>query len=240
MRYLAFVALFSAVGAAQAVVVPNSLAAVEGDGAFFLTSTAAAGRTFQMTISSNQLTGLVGMTLLGICFRMNNAVTTAWPPANVTFADWDIYLGPGVAPSTMSNTFASNFSGPATQVRNGALAFSQGAFPVGASGTTPNAFGPAISFDTGYFYSGGDLTLEMRFSAQTGSSTTPSFDAAAAAGGPGNGWGVDFAARWTSNAAGTTGANGNFLVTSFHAVPEPGTLAALGIGALALLRRRRR
>jgi len=237
MRNLAFVVLLGAVGAAHAVVVPNYTAGTEGDGTFSLTSTGSTGRTFQLTMAANQLTGLNGLTLLGICFRLNGAAAAAWPPANVTYADWDIFLGPGVAPSAMSNTFASNFTATPTQVRNGPLAFTAGSFTAGSS---PNAFGPAISFDSGYLYSGGDLTLEMRFSAQVGSTTQSPFDAVTASGGPANGWGVDFAGRWTGNAAGTSGGNANFLVTSFHAVPEPGTLAALGIGALALVRRRRR
>lgn len=237
MRNLAFIASLAIAGAAHAVVVPNYTAATEGDGTFALTSTAAAGRTFQMTIAANQLTALNGLILTSIAFRLNGAAAAAWPVTNASFTAWDIYLGPGVAPSAMSNTFALNFSGAPTQVRSGGIMFTAGSFTAGSS---PNAFGPKIMFDTGYLYTGGDLTMEIRFSQQTGATTQSPLDAVAASGGPANGWGVDFAGRWTGNYAGTTGTNGNFLVTEFQAVPEPGTLAALGLGALALLRRRRR
>lgn len=212
MKSLLLAALSVAAVCANAVVVPNYAEASEADGVFFLTATSAAGRTYQMTIAANQLTGLVGRTLTGIRWRNNGATAAAWPPADVSYSNWDIFLGPGVAPSAMSNTFALNFTGAATQVRTGALGFTAGSF---SSGSTPNAFGPPIMFDSGYLYTGGDLTIEMRFSAQSGTTTTPSFDAAAAAGGPGNGWGVDFAGRWTASSVGTSGGNGNFLVTEF-------------------------
>lgn len=217
------------------VIVPNYTAGVEADGTFSLTTTTTAGRTFQLTMAAGQLTGLVGQQIAGLQWRLNGAAATAWPPANVTYADWDIFVGPGVAPSAMSNTFASNFTSAPTQVRDGALAISAGAY---SSGSSPNAFGPTLAFDTPYLYTGGDLTIEMRFSAQVGSTTQSPFDAVLASGGPANGWGVDFAARWTANAAGTTGSNGNFLVTNL-VVPAPASLALLGLSMGVGLRRRR-
>jgi hypothetical protein len=229
-------ALLLAGTAGADVIVPNSAAGVEGDGSFALTSTAAAGRTFQLTIAAGQLSGLVGQQIQGLQWRLNGPGTTAWPPTDTNYASWDIFIGPGVAPAAMSNTFASNFSGTPTQVRSGPHSFTAGSFTFGS---TPNAFGPTLAFTTPYLYTGGDLTIEMRFAAQTGATTQSPFDAMLASGGPANGWGVDFAARWTSNAAGTTGSNGNFLVTNL-VVPAPSALALVGVSLGLGLRRRRR
>lgn len=227
------------VGSASAVVVPNSLAATEGDGVFSLTSTGATGRTYQFIIGSNQLSSVVGHEVFGMRFRMNGAVTAAWPAAGVTYADWDVFMGAGVAPSAASNTFASNFSSSTTQVRDGAHSWNPGDFTIGGS---PNNFGAALMFNSQYLYSGGDLTIEMRFSQQVGSTTQAAFDAVTASLGPGNGWGVDFASRWTGNAAGTTGGNANFVVADLitRPVPEPATMIALGAGFAALAARKRR
>lgn len=223
-------------GAAQAqFVVPNSAASTEADGAFFLTSTSTAGRTYQFTIAASQLTGIVGQQLFGMQFRLNNAVTAAWPNVATSFAQWDVFVGPGVAPSAMSNTFASNFSGSPTQVRSGGWSVNANAFSAGSS---PNAFGPTLDFTSPYLYTGGDLTIEMRFSGQVGATTQPSFDAVLASGGPGNGWGVDFAARWTGSSTGVTGSNGNFIVTNFI-IPAPSSLALLGLGMGMAIRRKR-
>lgn len=228
-------ALLAASAVHADVVVPNSAAGVEADGTFALTATAAAGRTFQLTIAASQLSGLVGQQIVGLQWRLNGAATAAWPPANVSYTQWDVFIGPGVAPSSMSNTFASNFTGSATQVRSGGWSVNAGSFTFGSA---PNAFGPTLDFTSPYLYTGGDLTVEMRFSAQSGSTTTPSFDAVLASGGPANGWGADFAARWTSNIAGTTGSNGNFLATNF-VVPSPSVLALLGL-SMAFAGRRAR
>lgn len=212
MRNLVLFMMLGTMCVAHAVVVPNYAAGLEADGTFSLTSTAAAGRTYQMTIAANQLTGLSGQVLTGFRLRLNGAATAAWPGVDTSYAAFDVYIGPGVAPASMSNTFALNFTGTPTQVRAGSLVVPAGAF---TSGSSPNAFGPAITFDSGYPYSGGDLAIELRFSGQVGATNQPSFDGALASGGPGNGWGVDFGARWTGNIAGTSGTNGNFLVTEF-------------------------
>jgi len=223
-------------GAAHAdVIVPNYGAATEADGSFALTSTGAAGRTFQLTMAAGQLTGLVGQQIAGVQWRLNGPGTVAWPPVDANFASWDMYVGPGVAPSAMSNTFASNFTSTPTQVRSGPLTIPAGSFTFGS---TPNAFGPTLAFTTPYLYTGGDLAFEIRFTAQTGATSQSPLDAVLASGGPANGWGVDFAGRWTGNYTGTTGSNGNFLVTNF-VVPAPASLALLGLSGCLAVRRRR-
>lgn len=239
MRFSAVAIALGIAGASFAVVVPNSAAGVEGDGTFALTSTATAGRTYQFVIGANQLTALVNFNLTAISFRLNGA-SGAWPLTATNYADWEIRIGQGVAPSAMSNTFASNFIGGTTLVRDGAHTWAPGDF---SNGGSPNAFGAKLMFNqTTYAYTGGDLAIEMRFSGQTGNTTAPSFDAILASGGPANGWGVDFNSRWTSNIAGVTGGNANFLVLNIQGtpIPEPASLIALGAGALALMRRRRK
>ncbi len=231
-----FVLLAVAAAAHADVVVPNSAAEVDADGSFLMTSTGTAGRTYQMSIAASQLTNLVGQPIVGLQWRLNGPTAAAWPASDASYAFWDVFIGPGVAPAAMSNTFANNFTGAPTQVRSGPLNIAAGSFTVGAS---PNAFGPALEFTNPYVYTGGDLLVEFRFAQQVGVSTQAPFDAVTASGGPANGWGVDFAARWTGNAAGVTGANGNFVVTNF-VVPAPAPLAMLALALGVAARRRTR
>jgi hypothetical protein len=232
------------VGTARAdVVVPNSTTGVEGDGTFSLTTAAAGGRTYQMSIAAGQLTGQVGQQITGLQWRLNGPGTAVWPPVDANFASFDIAIGPGLAPGSTSATFASNFTGSITQVRSGALTFPAGSFTFGAS---PNVFGPAVNFSSPFLYTGGDLTIELRMAQQTGATTQSPFDGVLSSGGPGNGWGVGFSARFAagSTAITATTTTANFVVTNLitTGVPEPTSLALAGVSfaSIAVWKRLRR
>lgn len=221
-------------------VVPNAFSATEGPSVFSLTTNTAGGRTYQFIIDESQLTAFVNTNLTGMSFRLNSGAN--WPTIPVSMSFFDVFVGSSVDPTAASDTFASNFTGSVMQVRSGAVSFNPGDFPTGG---TPNGFGPTIGFNmSSYLYTGGDLSILMRFATQTGTGGTPTqaaFDAISSLD-AGNGWGTLFAGRWSSGSLATSGNNANFIVTQLSAtpVPEPATMAVLGLGALALMRRRKK
>ena len=236
MKKAFIVALLGASSVAHADVVPNNLAAVEGDSNHFTFNASSLGGRYQMIIAANQMNSMTNMNLTGLRWRLDGAASASWPGANDNFSFFDIAIGPGVAPSAASNTFASNFTAAPTSVRSGALAVTAGSF---SSGASPNAFGPAVTFDNPYHYTGGNLTIELRYSNLSGSA--PSLDGVLVTSGPGNGYGVDFSARGTlagSNA--TTGTATNFIVTDIVAVPEPATITLLATSLAGIAMRRRK
>ena len=219
---------------AQQQVVPTDRDATPGDGTF-LGPLSNATRRYQMLINEGELTSLVGQQLNGVAFRLTSGATAAFPAADLTYADYDIFVGPGVDPSLRSLTFENNRVGPQTQVRDGPLSITAGSYQITSS---PRPFGPDITFNTPYLYTGGDLIVELVHSTSDG--TSVSNDALLASGGPANGYGTRFNALWTANLASPTGAQGNFTVARLSAVPEPGTMTvALGGMMLLALRRRR-
>jgi hypothetical protein len=233
MRSYVGVLFLAAAGSAFGqVTVPNAYDSTFGPGGFLYMVTT--GRTYQYQIHEDQLTGLVGQNLNGLQWRSLSSATTVWPPVDATFNNFDIFIGPGVDPATRSFTYASNFSGPVTQVRSGSLTLPGGSFGFGST----SSWGPTVTFDN-YLYTGGHLTIEMRHNGMLGTTSTRSFDAITTTT---SGYLTQFSAIWNGTYNGTTGANGNFFVTRLTAspVPEPATMAVLGLGAAALIRRRKR
>ena len=217
-------------------VVPTDRETQSGGGSF-VGPLANGPRTYQLLIHANELTNLVGQPLSAVTWRLLPAATTAWPPVDATYADFDIFLSRSVDPSLRSLTFANNVAGPQTQVRDGSLTIPAGSYGVGGN---PQPFGFDVQFDTPYVYAGDHLLIELRHSGH--SSTSVSNDAVLASGGPGNGYGVRFSAAWQSSQTATSGLQGNFAVTRLTAVPEPGTasLVLTGAALLAVRARRRR
>jgi len=214
MKKLLLIAASAAIaGLASAqdfLVVPNANGATAATSSF-LGPLSNSQRTYQLLIDESQLVTFVGKNLNGFTFRSLASATTAWPPSDVTYSNYDVYLSPGVDPSARSLTFALNIAGPQVQVRSGALTFGMETFPIAG----PNLdFGPVIEFSD-YPYSGGDLLVEIRHLGFTG--TSKSVEAVPAMGGAAQGYGTLVSACWTGNYNGVTGSQGNAAVIQFRA-----------------------
>jgi len=228
---------------AQFVVVPNAYANVAASGSGLNTFIRDANnpRTGQLIINSNQLSGInVGDQITGLSFRLWTGSTLNYPPSGATWTDYTINVGVGVAPLSGTTILANNFAGAPTMVRTGALAIGAGAYS--GTGGPPRPWGTQISFQTPYLYTGGHLTIEVR---HTGSNivNNPANDFLEVATTTDAGYVAgDFRSYTATGNAATTGALANFTVTrlTVNPVPEPASMAVLGLGALALMRRRKR
>ncbi len=169
----AAIALFARFAPADVTqVVPPTSATVAGDANNLIPIGASPGGTYSVLYGPDQLAGLpIGSTINSIQMRLRNAEAVAWPPAPVNITTYEIRFGQSdLTPATISNTFANNIKN-SVLVRGGALALATGAYPAGAAtGTTPEAWGPVITFTTPFVYTGGVLAIEFRNTGATGGS----------------------------------------------------------------------
>ncbi|MBS1492470.1 MAG: T9SS type A sorting domain-containing protein [Bacteroidetes bacterium] len=161
---------------------------------------------------------MVGNNIVSLSMRIPTSSVANWPTADVTYSNFDIYLSPSRPPSARSLTFDSNITGTKVQVRSGSLLVTANSYTFGS---TPNAFGPAITFTTPYLYSGGDLLIELRHSGFTG--TTRTNDAITTST---SGYATDYSACWTGSYTGTTGSQGNFCVIQLNDAVAPVELSS--------------
>jgi len=246
MRKLTVLALVVMAGAVQAqVVIPPAFAGTSTGTTGFNTVMRQFDRSMQAVYAATQLTGLnVGDQITGIQFRMFFFATNpaTFPATTLTFTNYDIFMGQSAtAPGSMSTTYAANQGTGFMQVRSGSLSVAPGTYVKGPDAATPAPWGPVITFTTPYTYNGGSLLMELRHTGNGDAAGNLFVDTVA-----------DVAGSWQAIANTTTGAayaatTGVIGATAAPvmrlnvvAVPEPATCAILGLGAAALLRRRRK
>jgi hypothetical protein len=154
-------------------------------------------------------------------------------PTGAAFSDtitWSLRLSTtSAAPDGLSSTFASNIGGDVVTVFSGTQTMS--ATAVGS----PRPFDAVITFSTPFTYTfaNGNLLWDVT---RTSSNPAHSMDAV-------NVTGDSVSRVFATSATASTGTADTLgLVTQFEytAVPEPATMAALGLGIAALLRRRKK
>ena len=205
-------------------VIPPEYSTVPGT-ATFTGPLANTARTLQFLIHDTLLVDLVGKELTGISWRLPTSATAVWPAADATYTGYDIYLGESVTPAARSLTFADNIVGALTLVRSGSLVISAGVYTFG---NTPNDWGPTITFNDNWLYTGGHLLIEIRTSTHT--STSRSVDAI---GTSITGYGTLFSACWGSGSTATSGSQGNFTVLQLTAdLPIPVELTSFSAVAI--------
>jgi hypothetical protein len=204
------------------VVVPASLANVIGPSNQEGTIGGTGVRRFQYNISESALGAKPGDVILGMAFRLEDTSLESWPPSDVTIADYEVRLSSGIAPGSMTTTYANNIAGTQKLVADGSLAIEQGIFQ--ADGATPRQYGLVIMFDTPYAYFGGDVCVDINHTG-TGLSNSQGMDATQF-----NDFGASGVRGLYSNVSRTalTGTLTNAPVTRFLIANGPGPNLAAG------------
>jgi hypothetical protein len=205
-----------------------------------------AAPAFSTVTSSTVLTGVQFRLALGENWRPAGYVGSTWPDAALNFSDLTITLAKASAGLvsdgeylSLTPTFASYMVSP-TVVRTGSLTINPNTFTATGSLTVPNAWGPTIDFSTNYTFNPGDTLIVMISHTGYGAAGTP-LQAFFASRGFQNGLADAISSTTGANQIAPNGFSSPLYMNfTTQVVPEPATFAALGIGAVALLRRRRK
>lgn len=154
---------------AQNIEVPAGVETTSG-----VPSVSISGQTYQVYIDPTQLAAFTApQTIYGLRLRAsidprNDGYAPAWPPSDITLAQYDIELSrasaairTGAEIASTATSFAQNQAFPITLVRSGPLTIPARSYPIDANATpaSPNPFGAYVGFDTPYVYTPGEEIL---------------------------------------------------------------------------------
>jgi hypothetical protein len=202
------------------VVIPTANTNTPGTVGFSTYGTSA--RSYQWLMDSTLLTTLLNDTISGISFRGVPAATTAWPTSTVTINNFDLYLGKAVLVQNATAVFATNQIGTQTQVRSGSLVIDANSFPSG------NSWGPVINFNAPFVYTGGNLSLLLRYDGFTG--IGKSTDALATTS---SGYNSLYKATYEAGYTSTGTTAGNFAILKFTSSTSPLPVTLLSFNCAA-------
>jgi hypothetical protein len=227
----------AAAPAAAQVIVPNSLASTEANSNNRFPFLVNGGMRWQQVYAASQFP--TAITIGTIRFRPDNTVASAFT-RNLSSVQLSLSTT-SAAPDALSTTFANNLGADNTVVYSGALTLSSN-FVAGPGNTM--AFDITINLQTPFSYNpaNGNLLMNLFNNSPENNDINVFFDAETTGG--------DSVSRLFSNEGDPTATVGtqdtSGMVTQFlaaAAVPEPATLAVLGMGAvggMAYLRRKRK
>jgi len=200
-------------------------------------------RSYQAYYTSAALSASTAATVTGVRFKLWNGELANWPPSAISFTNFKVVMAKPTSQLDIDGEFLStapsmsSYWASSTTVYNGSLNVAANSFI--DNGTTSNPYSFQLNFTTPYSYSGGSLLFALTHSGY-GTSAAQAFFA--------NG---NFA-NGVADAISTTTYDPNFTSTAnafsspyllefvTQAVPEPTSMAVLGLGVAALLRRRRK
>lgn len=162
---------------AQSVVVPNANANLRGTSQLnSIIRNAANARSYQYGINAAELANVpVGSVITGVSLRFMvfASNTASWPPADITWANYDIYAGAANPTAGWGGDPFANFSGAPQMVRSGPMVLDANSFTnTNPAAPLPNAWSEFyFDFQQPFLYLGGDLALLFSHPGSTSTAT---------------------------------------------------------------------